>query len=187
MSKTNEEPIKKPLDIQEAKPDLSTKPIDKHEVAPDPNKKQRLSGLKKFIDSIINRLIPDFAPKLEIDEKLIDDEYSKDYALIRYYSELQILLGISILAIGGIGLAVDIIFILVCCLGVILILTGFEIEEIYVTNVRLLIRRIGLLERIIRIPSDEEHLLRHVVSFHIGRAPTQKVLMTLAAIGLVAG
>ena len=62
--------------------------------------------------------------------------------------------------------------------------TGFEIEEIYITSKRLLVRRIGLLERIIRIPVDEEHIIEHIVTFKLGRAPVQIVIFSL---GLVTG
>ncbi len=174
MSTNKNEPTKKPLDLQE-------------EII-QPKGNRRFYRLKKLIDSILNRLIPNFAPKLEIEEKLIENEINKDYAIIKHYSELQILLGVIIVSIGFVGtISSSGIYLLVSILGVILILTGFDIEEIYVTDIRLLVRRIGLLERIIRIPSDEEHLLKHIVSFNIGRAPTQKILMALAAIGFMTG
>jgi hypothetical protein len=161
---------------------------------PEDTQNTKLTSKKRFVkvlgivDIIFNRFIPDFAPRLNIDEKLIENEHSKDYALIRYYSELQILLGVIVFSVGAIGaISSHSVYLLVCILGAILIVTGFDIEEIYVTNIRLLIRRIGLLERVIRIPSDEEHLLKHVVSFNIGRAPVHKVLMALAGIGFFAG
>ena len=163
---------KKPLD-------LADKPVGKQ-------KKPRIKRLLTFVDTIFNRLIPNFAPKIIIEEKLIENEISKDYAMIRYYSELQILIGTIIFAFGAFGaISSNGLYLLVSILGAVLVFTGFDIEEIYVTNIRLLIRRIGLLERIIRVPADEEHLLKHIVSFKIGRAPTHKILMVFAVIGFI--
>ncbi len=106
--------------------------------------------------------------------------------MIKYYSELQILMGAIIFIFGALGaISSNGLYLLVSILGAVLVFTGFDIEEIYVTNIRLLIRRIGLLERIIRVPADEEHLLKHIVSFKIGRAPTHKILMGLAVIGFI--
>lgn len=174
MSTDKNEQTKKPLDLQEEVILAKGNP--------------RFYRLKKMIDSIVNRLIPEFAPKLKIEEKLIDNEINKDYAMIKHYSEIQILVGVIIILFGfGGTVSSSGIYLLVGILGVILVLTGYDIEEIYVTDIRLLVRRIGLLERIIRIPSDEEHLLKHIVSFNIGRAPTQKILMALAAIGFMTG
>lgn len=176
MSNNDYSKPKKPLDL-----------VEEEERQKEQMGKKRFPKIAKIIDSTLNKIIPEFAPKLKIEEKLIDNEINKDYTLIRYYSELQILAGFVIFIFGLIAfLTINGLYLLVLILGILLVLTGFDLEEIYVTNKRLLIRRIGLLERIIRIPSDEEHLLRHIVSFNIGRAPVQRILMTIAAIGFFA-
>jgi len=163
-----------------------TKPLDLAGKSEPKQKKSRLKRLLGFVDVIFNKLVPNFAPKLKIEEKLMDNEIRKDYAMIKYYSELQILLGTLIFVFGAYGaIFLNGLYLLVSILGVVLVFTGFDIEEIYVTNIRLLIRRIGLLERIIKVPADEEHLLKHIVSFKIGRAPTHKILMGLAVIGFI--
>lgn len=145
----------------------------------------RLAKPTRVFKRIFDRIIPPFEPRLPIEERLVPGEVALDNTRILYFAAIQILLGLVSIAIGfftfaffawvGIGLLV---------LGVVLVVTGFEIEEIYVTNSRLLIRRIGLVERIFRIPSDEEHGIQHAVSFVVGRAPMNKALV-VCAIGLL--
>ncbi|OLS20166.1 MAG: hypothetical protein HeimC2_38560 [Candidatus Heimdallarchaeota archaeon LC_2] len=172
--------------MSEEKEEIIQKQLDLDEKTDSFKKKSRLKRWFAFVDSILNRLIPNFAPKIIIEEKLIENEKNIDYAMIKYYSEIQILLGLVIFILGALAASFSNgLYLIVSILGVFLVFTGFDIEEIYVTNIRLLIRRIGLLERIIRVPADEEHLLKHIVSFNIGRAPTHKILMGLAAIGFI--
>jgi len=147
--------------------------------------KEKTPSKSRFID-FFSRLRVPFAPKIVIQEKLIDDEEEKDYALIRYYQPIQIIVGLVLLLVSiYLIFAESIIFILLTMFSIFLIFTGYEIEEIYVTTYRLLIRRIGLFERIIRIPSDEEHMIRHIVSFQYGRAPVQLFLVILGSLGIM--
>ncbi|MCY3412902.1 MAG: hypothetical protein INQ03_14790 [Candidatus Heimdallarchaeota archaeon] len=134
------------------------------------------------IIKLIDKIIPPYAPLIKLEEKLIPQEKKVDYALIRHYNEIQILVGLLIFILGFVLLSIDGFLFILIILGIILVFTGFEIEEIYITSIRLLIRRIGFVERIIRVPSDEEHLLSHVVSFNVGRAPMNKILTSLAII-----
>ncbi len=145
-----------------------------------------ISYLASYMIKLIDKFIPPFAPLIDLEEKLIPKEEKQDYTLIRHYNEFQILLGFFLFIFGiFIALIIDELLWIIMVLGFILIITGFEIEEIYITNIRLLIRRIGFIERIIRVPSDEEHLLNHVVSFNIGRAPINKIISGFAIIGPV--
>ncbi|MCE7734867.1 MAG: hypothetical protein GPJ54_08330, partial [Candidatus Heimdallarchaeota archaeon] len=76
------------------------KPLDLVEKPETKEKKPTLKRLLTFVDFIFNKLTPNFAPKLILEEKLIDNEIRKDYAMIKYYSELQILLGTIIFIFG---------------------------------------------------------------------------------------
>lgn len=144
------------------------------------------SDAARLIVKGIDKLIPPFAPKIKIEEKLIPKEANLDYALIRHYSEFQILLGFIMTILGlYMMFTIDFLLLILVILGMILVLTGFEIEELYITSIRLLIRRISFIERFIRVPADEEHLLKHVVSFSVGRAPPNKILIGMSIFGPV--
>lgn len=145
--------------------------------------KSYISKFSGYIIKIVDKIVPTFAPLLEINEKLIPDEEVKDNVLIRHYSEIQILIGLIAFFVGLFTLSYDSLLIFLCVIGFLLVFTGFEIEEIYVTSKRLFVRHIGFLERIIRVPSDEEHLLNHVVSYSIGRAPFNLFLVGLSLVG----
>ena len=147
--------------------------------------KKILNKIKLFTQTLVNKVIPPYEPRINIEEKLIPDEIAIDNALIRHFSELQIIIGFIIFMLSF--LLVNLygpIFYLFLILAIILIFTAFDIEEIYVTSKRLIIRRISFVERITRIPSDEEHLLEHVVSFIVGRAPMNTVLVFFGVSGL---
>lgn len=143
-----------------------------------------ITKLATYAVKLIDLIIPPYAPLINLEEKLIPKEEKKDYALIRHYSEFQILLGLFLLVVGVlVAVSIDSLLWVAPIFGIILIATGFEIEEIYITNIRLLIRKIGFIERIIRVPADEEHILKHVVSFNVGRAPMNKILTGMSIIG----
>ncbi|MHA2055374.1 MAG: hypothetical protein ACW99F_17480, partial [Candidatus Hodarchaeales archaeon] len=140
--------------------------------------------INSIVPAAINRLIPIFEPRIEIEKKLVPNEIATDNAIIRHYEELQILIGFLILIFGLFaGSIISLYAYLFLLLGFLLVITGFDIEEIYITNKRMLIRHIGFVERIIRIPSDEEHLLEHVVSFTVGRAPMNALIVFLGGSG----
>jgi len=143
-----------------------------------------LIKIKSLVGRFVEIIIPPYAPKLDIDSILIPGEENKDSATILHFSEIQILLGMIffLFGLGAIISGEGLLYILMI-FGFVLVSTGFEIEEIYVTTKRLIVRRIGFIERIIRIPSDEEHLVEHIVSFNVGRAPMNKIMIFL---GLVA-
>lgn len=146
--------------------------------------KKIFTSLAKYIVKGIDYIIPPYTPLINLEKKLIPKEEKKDYTIIHHYNEIQIIIGFLLAIIGIItGPSIDELLWILTILGLILIFTGFEIEEIYITNFRLLVRRIGFIERVIRVPSDEEHLLEHVVSFNIGRAPMNKIITSIAAIG----
>ncbi|MHA2254020.1 MAG: hypothetical protein ACXAD7_26950 [Candidatus Kariarchaeaceae archaeon] len=139
-----------------------------------------------FVRVVINKLIPSYEPRIEIEKKLVPGEIAKDNTLIRHFSEMQILIGFIVIILGIFaGSIISLYAYLVLLLGFILVITGFDIEEIYITSKRMLIRHIGFIERIIRIPSDEEHLLEHVVSFTVGRAPMNGIVVFLGASGFL--
>jgi hypothetical protein len=139
----------------------------------------------KVLGQILNKIIPSYAPRIEIDKKLIPDEIEIDHVEIKHFNEFQILFGLIFTVVFSyLALAYYWILIFVVILGLVMLKTGFEIEEIYVTSNRLLIRRIGLLERIIKIPVDEEHIIEHIVTFKLGRAPVQIIIFSL---GLLTG
>lgn len=142
-----------------------------------------ITKLASYAVKLIDLIIPPYAPLINLEEKLIPKEEKKDYALIRHYSEFQILLGLFLLVIGVIVAVFESLLWIAPIFGIILIATGFEIEEIYITNIRLLIRKIGFVERLIKVPVDEEHILKHVVSFNVGRAPMNKILTGMSIIG----
>lgn len=142
-----------------------------------------ITKLASYAVKLIDLIIPPYAPLINLEEKLIPKEEKKDYALIRHYSEFQILLGLFLLVIGVIVAVFESLLWIAPIFGIILIATGFEIEEIYITNIRLLIRKIGFVERLIKVPADEEHILKHVVSFNVGRAPMNKILTGMSIIG----
>lgn len=146
--------------------------------------KKLISKMANYAVKLIDLIIPPYAPLIKLEEKLIPNEEKKDYALIRHYSEFQILLGLFLVVVGVlVAVSIDSLLWIAPIFGIILIATGFEIEEIYITNIRLLIRKIGFIERIIRVPADEEHILKHVVSFNVGRAPMNKILTGMSIIG----
>ncbi len=144
-----------------------------------------INNSRKVIGRVIDKIFPAFAPLIEIDKKLIPGEFEIDHVNIKHFNEFQILFGlIFVIVFSILGFTYYWILLFVVILGLVMLKTGFEIEEIYVTSKRLLIRRIGLLERIIRIPVDEEHIIEHVVTFKLGRAPVQIVIFSL---GLLTG
>ncbi|MHA2089881.1 MAG: hypothetical protein ACW98K_03400 [Candidatus Kariarchaeaceae archaeon] len=143
-------------------------------------------AITSLVPAVINKIIPLYEPRIEIEKKLIPGEIATDNAVIRHFSEMQILIGFIIIALGIFaGSIISLYAYLFLLLGLLLVMTGFDIEEIYITNRRMLIRRIGFIERIIRIPSDEEHLLEHVVSFTVGRAPMNTIIVFLGGSGFL--
>ena len=168
-------------DIDEKKPEQSTSYFIKLQNS----SKVILNKTRKIVGKVIDKIFPSFAPLIEIEKKLIPGEVEIDHVRIKHFNEFQILFGLIFVVVFTIlGLTYNWILLFVVILGLVMLKTGFEIEEIYVTSNRLLIRRIGLLERIIRIPVDEEHIIEHVVTFKLGRAPVQIVIFTL---GLLTG
>jgi len=150
------------------------------------NSNQNLKKSRSMIN-FIDKILPSFEPLLELEEKLIENELEVDHTVIRHFEEIQILIGLVLMIlsfplVSFFGFAS---IYLVGLLGFILVFTGFEIEEIYITTRRVIIRRIGLLERILRIPSDEEHSTEHIVSYTIGRAPFNIILLFFGLLGII--
>lgn len=139
----------------------------------------------KFVRTVFNRILPPYEPRINLEEKLVDDEEALDSTVIYYLSEAQLLLGLFLMVLGiFLPSVLNISFLYFLLLaGALLILTCYELEEICITSRRLLIRRIGMVERILRIPSDEEHLLVHIVSYKIGRAPINWPVTLFGLIG----
>ncbi len=143
-----------------------------------------LQSLLLRFNSLFDRIIPPFAPRLPINERLVPGERTVDDARILHYAAVQIIAGLAFIGIGIILFLADLIGVGLglSFLGFLLVSTGFEIEEIHVTSQRILIRHIGIVERILRMPSDEEHVLEHVVSFSVGRAPLNKAVVSIGVL-----
>jgi hypothetical protein len=140
-----------------------------------------------LITKILNKVIRPYFPRLPINEKIVPDEKIMDSAVIKHYSQTQMLLGLIVFVLGLVLFSIIeyiTLSLLLSFIGILLFFTAYETEEIYVTSDRLLVRRIGFIERFIRIPSDEEHVIEHVVSYHIGRAPMNKILVFMAFVPL---
>lgn len=179
--------------IEELKKEVNDEIGEKPQASESENYKYKIKQISINIYSktsnglglILNKMIPSYAPKIEIDKKLIPDEVEIDHVEIKHFNEFQILFGLIFTVVFTyLALTYYWILIYVVILGLVMLKTGFEIEEIYVTSNRLLIRRIGLLERIIKIPVDEEHIIEHIVTFKLGRAPVQIIIFSL---GLLTG
>jgi len=150
-------------------------------------KDQEKEKKPSVITRMLNKVIRPYSPRLPIKEKVVPGENVIDTAVINHYSQTQMLLGLVVFVFGLILFStIDhfIFSLLMSFLGVLLFFTAYEIEEIYVTSDRLLVRRIGFIERILRIPSDEEHVIKHVVSYYIGRAPMNKILVLMGFVPL---
>jgi hypothetical protein len=142
---------------------------------------------KNIFRRIFKKFFPPLAPRYPVEERLIKNEKVNEKSYVLHLSNVQLLLGIVIFVIGIILFnSYFFIGLIVISLGMLLLLIAYEIEEIIITNKRILIRKIGMMERILRIPSDEEHLLKHVVSFYVGRAPVNKPVLVVGFVLLIA-
>ena len=134
---------------------------------------------------LFDKIIPPYDQRVDLDSKLIGKEYKIDSAIVRHYLEFQILISIILIPLGFflVGLAGSGYNYIISILGIYLFFTSYEMEEIIITSYRIIIRRIGLIERILKIPSDEEHALEHVVSISVGRAPVNYALFVFSLPG----
>jgi len=113
--------------------------------------------LQKLLSPILwlfNTLLPPYEPRIDIEEKLIRHEQIRDHAIIRHFSEIQLGLGVLLVLVSlilALGVGNGFLYILTI-LGIVVIFSAYEMEEIYVTNRRLLLRRVGLVERFLRVP-----------------------------------
>jgi hypothetical protein len=171
---------KKQEPTEPTEPTEPIEPTKQKELAEQIQEKEEKPSL---ITRALNKVIRPYFPKLPIKEKIVPDEKIMDTAVIKHYSQTQMLLGLITFALGLVLFTIIVyitLCVIVCFLGILLFLTAYETEEIYVTSDRLLVRRIGFIERFLRIPSDEEHVIEHVVSYYIGRAPMNKILVFAA-------
>lgn len=167
-------------DAQETKQELGSSQIaDEKGTGVQPSQQRTL------YQKVMRKIFPPFVPRYPIEERLIANEHKVDESMTYHLSELQ--LGFGIL-LGVLGLILSLFYfypgLSVLLTAGLLILTGFEVEEIIITNKRILIRKVGLVERVLRIPVDEEHLLKHVVSYYVGRAPVN-IFLVFASILLI--
>ena len=137
------------------------------------------------VGKLFDTILPPYEPRIEIKKKLVQKEQVIEHAIIRHFSEIQLLVGIIAIILGPILESIfdSSYYIFFSIMGLVLVLSAYEMEEIYVTTYRIMVRRVGLVERIIRVPSDEEHALEHVVSFQVGRAPVNIILVVLSILG----
>lgn len=129
---------------------------------------------------LVQTILRPMAPEMPIQRMLLPNERSIDSVLLIFFEEVQIFIGILILLIGTGLLFFDVEKIYVVSIiifSIITIITGSMSEEIHVTNQRILVRRIDLLERIFRIPRDCQYLITQIVSFQVGRAPVNRLLL----------
>ncbi|MCY3413820.1 MAG: hypothetical protein INQ03_19405 [Candidatus Heimdallarchaeota archaeon] len=142
----------------------------------------RRAHQKGKITKLIDTLLRPFVPNLPVKSMLLRDERQVDSVHLIYFEEGQLLVGVLIGFISIISLFFDIpLFysLVLLAIGLLVFFTGSVSEEIYLTNQRLLVRRIDLLERIFRVPRDEQYLISQVVSFQVGRAPFNRPLLYL--------
>ena len=51
---------------------------------------------RKILGKVLDKVVPSFAPKIEIDKKLIPDEVEIDHVEIKHFNEFQILFGLNL-------------------------------------------------------------------------------------------
>lgn len=154
----------------------------------DETKQSTASVISKVLNPIIslfNKILPPYEPRIDIDKRKISGETISDHAVIRHFSEVQLVLGLIAFIAGFIvrGLVGSGYAWFITILGIVLFFSAYEMEEIYVTSHRIIIRRVGMVERIMKVPSDEDHAINHLVSFQVGRAPVNIFLVVIAGIG----
>lgn len=170
-------------------PEHSTKPIGNQI---DSEKPSLLTPLHKFLQPVLksvvkafDAILPPYEPRIDIDQKLVKSERAIEHAIIRHFSELQLFFGLLFIALGPLFQVIynSVYLYFISLLGLILVFSSYELEEIFITSHRIMVRRVGMVERVLRVPSDEEHALEHLVSFNVGRAPPNYLLLLIALPG----
>lgn len=135
---------------------------------------------KVVLERLINIIIRPFAPPIPIKKLLLTNEVVVDNVLLVYFTEGQLVLGLILAIIGTYILGLlpfKLLGGLIVLLGIAFFFTASGSEEIYITSSRLLIRRLNLADRLFHIPRDEQYLVKQAVSFQIGRAPVNRIML----------
>ena len=139
------------------------------------------------LGKLFDRVVPPYDQRIDLAAKLIGREEPVDSAVVRHFLEIQLLISLIAIPLGIILASVynSGYMWVITIMGLYLFFTAYEMEEIIVSTYRIMVRRIGLLERILKIPSDEEHALEHVISISVGRAPVNLPLFIFSLPGFV--
>jgi len=143
--------------------------------------------------SPIGKLIKNFTStgnsRLNISSQLLPGEQLLASKLVIYFDEVQILAGLVIILSSfitffsfNLGFGISIILFLA---GLSLAATGFASEDLYITNSRVLVRRMTWIDKMFRIPRDSQYILNEIVSFDVQRAPMNSGLFYTGLIPLI--